>query len=122
MQAASGNALRAETAILAEKAIVAETAIPVEMTALEETMLEEATRQCATIAGSQAISDPIVFTTNERRKYETEFTKAQLQSALLEIEISSDYPVMLSLPPPPPIQHGSSNSGLSPYVQQSQLV
>jgi len=97
--AASGNALRAETAILAE------TAIPVEMTALE-TMLEEATRQCATIAGSQAISDPIVFTTNEQRKHETKFVKAQLQSPPLEIEISSDYPVMLS-PPPPPIQLGS---------------
>jgi hypothetical protein len=81
--AASGNALRAETAI------------PVEMTALEETMLEEVTRKRATIAGSQAISDPIVFTTNERRKHETEFAKAQLQSPPLEIEISSDYPVML---------------------------
>jgi len=62
--AARGNALRAESAILAEMAILAETAIPVEMTALE-TMLEEVMRQCATIAGSQAISDPIVFTTNE---------------------------------------------------------
>jgi len=98
--AASGSALRAEMAILAE------TAIPVEMTALKETMLEELTRQCATIAGSQAISDPIVFTTNERRKHETEFAKAQLQSPPLENEISSDYPVMLS-PPPPPIQLGT---------------
>ena len=82
------------------------TAIPVEMTALEETMLEEATRKRATMAGSQAISDPIVFTTNERRKHETQFEKAQLQSTRLEIEIPSDYPVMLS-PPPPPIQLGS---------------
>jgi len=49
-------------------ATLAETAIPVEMTALEEIMLEEVTRKRATIAGSQAISDPIVFTTNERRK------------------------------------------------------
>jgi len=105
--AASGNALRAETAILAaEMAILAETAIPVEMTTLEETMLEEVTRKRATIAGSQATSDPIVSTTNERRKHETEFAKAQLQSPPLEIEISSDYPVMLS-PPPPPIQLGS---------------
>jgi hypothetical protein len=45
-------------------AILAETAIVVEMTSLEETMLQEATRQGATIEGSQAISDPIVFTTN----------------------------------------------------------
>jgi len=90
--AARGNALRAETAI------------PVEITALE-TMLEEATRQCATSAGSQAISDPIVFTTNEQRKHETKFEKAQLQSPLLEIEISPDYPVMLS--PLPPIRLGS---------------
>ena len=96
--AARGNALRAETAILAE------TAIPVEMTALE-TMLEEAMRQCATIPGSQAISDPIVFTTNEQRKHETKFEKAQLQSPPLEIEISFDYQVMLS--PPRPIQLGS---------------
>jgi len=96
--AARGNVLRAETAILAE------TAIPVEITALE-TMLEEATRQCATIAGSQAISDPIVFTTNEQRKHETKFEMAQLQSPPLEIEISFDYPVMLS--PPPPLQLGS---------------
>jgi len=103
---ASGNALRAETAILAEMAILAETAIQVEMTALE-TMLGEATRQCATIAGSQAISDLIVFTTNEQRKHETKFAKAQLQSPPLEIEISCDYPVMLSPPPPPPIQLGS---------------
>jgi hypothetical protein len=44
--AASGNALRADMAF------VADTAIPVEMTALEETMLEEATRKRATIAGS----------------------------------------------------------------------
>ena len=93
--AASGNALRAETAIPAE------TTIPVEMTALEE-----ATRKRATIAGSQAISDPIVFTTNERRKHETEFAKAQLQSPLLEMEISSDHPVMLSPPPPPPYNLG----------------
>ena len=100
--AASGSALRAGMAILAE------TAIPVEMTALDQTMLEEATRNRATIAGSQAISYPIVFTTHERRKYEPEFAKAQLHSPPLEIEISSDYPVMLSPPPPPPpILHGS---------------
>jgi len=102
--AASGNALRAETSILAEMAILAETAIPVEMAALD-TMLEEATRQCATIAGSQAISDPILFTTNEQRKHETKFEKAQLQLPPLEIEISIDYPVMLS--PPARIQLGS---------------
>jgi len=59
---ASGNMLRAETAILAEMAILAQTAIRVEMTALKETMLEEATRKRATIAGSQAISDQDVFT------------------------------------------------------------
>jgi len=102
--AASGSALRAEMAILEE------TAILVEMTALEETMLEEVTRKHAIIAGSQAISDAIVFTTNERRKHETEFPKAQLQSPPLEIEISSDYPLMLS-PPPPLIQLGSSTPG-----------
>jgi len=89
-------------------AILAETAIPVEMTALEETILEEVTRKRATIAGSQAISDLIVFTTNERRKHETEFAKAQLQSPPPEIEISSDYPVMLS--PPPPKRLGSTHS------------
>ena len=88
--AASRNALRPETAI------------PVEMTALEETMLEEVTKKCATIAGSQAISDPIVFTTNERRKHETEFAKAQPQSPPLEIAMSFDYPVMHS--PPLPIE------------------
>jgi len=93
--AASGNALSTEMAIL------------VEMTALEETMLEEVTRKRATTEGSQAISDPIVLTTNERRKHQTEYAKAQLQSPPLEIEISSDYLFMLSLPPPPPIQPGS---------------
>jgi hypothetical protein len=98
--AASGSALRVEMACLGESAIA------VKMTALEETMLDEATRQCATIAGSQAISDPIVFTTNKQRKHETKFAKAQLQSPPLEIEISSHYPAMLS-PPPPPIQLGS---------------
>ena len=56
-----------------------ETAIPVEMTELEETMLQEATRKYATIAGSQAISDPTAFTTNEGRKHKTDFPKAQLQ-------------------------------------------
>jgi hypothetical protein len=76
-------------------AILVETAIPVEMTAREEKILEEVTRQCATIAGSQAVLDPIVFTINERRTHETEFTKALLQSPPLEIKISSDYPVML---------------------------
>ena len=86
--ATCGNALRAETAI------------PVEMTALEETMLEEAMRKHATIAESQATSDPIASTTNERRKHATEFAKAQHQSPPPEIEISSDYPVMLSPPPP----------------------
>lgn len=44
-------------------AILEESAILVEMKALEETMLEEVTRQCATIEGSQATSDPIVLTT-----------------------------------------------------------
>ena len=99
--AASGNALSAESSILA-----AETAIPVEMTTQEETMLQEVTRKRATIAGCQATSDPIVFTKNEGRKHKTEYVKAQLQSPPLEIEISSDYPVVLS-PPPPPIQLGS---------------
>jgi len=51
-----------------------------------------------------------IFTTNERRKHETEFAKAQLQSPPLEIEISSDYPAMLS-PPPPPNRVGSSIPG-----------
>ena len=91
--APSRNALRAETAIL------------VEMTALEETMLEGVTRKRAIIAGSQAISDPILSTRNERRKHQTEVAKAQLQSPPLEVEIYFDYPVMLS--PPPPIQLGS---------------
>jgi len=99
--AASGSALTVEMSILAE------TAIPVEMTALEETMMEEAMRQCATIAGSLAISDPTVFTTNEQRKHKTKFAKAQLQSPPVEIEIASEYPAMLSPPPPLPIQLGS---------------
>jgi len=80
-------------------ALIVETAIPVEMTALE-TMLEEAMRQCATIAGSHGISDPIVFSINEQWKHETKFEKAQLQSPPLEIVISFDYTVMLSPPPP----------------------
>jgi len=95
---ASGSALTAETAIAAE------------ITALAETMLEEMMRKCATTVGSQAISDPIAFTTNERRKHETEFAKALIQSPPLEIEISSDYPVML-LPPPPPKRLRSSIPG-----------
>jgi len=57
--------------------------------------------KCATIVGSQAISDLIALTTNKPRKHETEFAKAQHPSPPLEIEISSDYPVMLSLPPLP---------------------
>jgi len=64
-------------------------------------MLEEAMRLCASIAGSQAISDPNVFTTNNQSKHETKFEKAPFQSPLLEIEISFEYPVML--PPPQPI-------------------
>jgi hypothetical protein len=47
------------------RTLLVETAIPVEMTALEATLLKEAMGQHATIAGSQAISDPIVFTGNE---------------------------------------------------------
>jgi len=47
--------------------------------------------------------------TNELRKHETEFTKAQHPSLLLEIELSSDYPAMLlAPPPPPPKRHGLS--------------
>jgi len=92
---ASGSMLRAEMAILVE------TAFLVEITALGETMLKEATRKRATNAGSEAMSDPIVFTTNKRWKRETEFAKSQLQSRQLEIKISSDYPVMLPTPPPP---------------------
>jgi hypothetical protein len=108
--AASGNALRVEAAILpAEMTILVDTAFVVEMTALEETMMEEGTRKRATIAGSQAIADPIVFTTNDQRNHEAEFAKAQLQSPPLEIEISFDNPVMHS--PPPPIQLGSSTPG-----------
>jgi len=87
-----GNELRAEMAIL------------VVMTALEETMLEEVTRMRATIAGSQAILNMIVFSTKVRRKHDTEFAQAQGQLPALEIKISSDYLVMLSLPRPPPIQ------------------
>jgi hypothetical protein len=75
-------------------AILAQTANLVEMTALE-TALEETTRQYATIAGSQAISDHIVITTNEQRKQETKFEKRELLSPPLEIEISFDNPVML---------------------------
>jgi hypothetical protein len=100
--AVSRNTLRAQ------KAIPAEMAIPVEMTLLGETMLEEGTRKHTTIAGSLAISDQIVFTTNEQRTHQTEFAKALLQSPLLEIKISFDYPIMCSVPPPPPpIQLGS---------------
>jgi len=94
---------QAGTAYTAEMPILAETATLVETSALQ-TMLEEATRKRATIAEFQRISDPIVFTTTERTSNETEFTKGQLQSSLLEIEISSNYPVMLSQPlPVPPI-------------------
>ena len=70
-------------------------------------MLKEVTKMRAIIAGSQAKSDLVGFTTNERRKHETEFAKAQLQSPLLEIEITSDYLVMLSPPPHLPTQLGS---------------
>jgi hypothetical protein len=42
-----------------------ETAILVEMTALDKTVLEEATRKCVSIAVSQAISDTIVVTTHK---------------------------------------------------------
>jgi len=49
----SGNTLSAELAILGEMAI------PVEMTALEETMLKEATRKRAILVGSQAMSEQI---------------------------------------------------------------
>jgi hypothetical protein len=62
---ARGNAVRAETAILAKLIILAEATLPVEMTALEETLLEKMTRKRATIEGSQALSDPSVFTINE---------------------------------------------------------
>jgi len=41
-------------------------------------MLEEATRKHCTIAGSQDISDPFVFTSNERRKCHPEITKHEL--------------------------------------------
>jgi len=74
--------------------------ILMDMACLEETMLEEATRKRTTIAGSQPISALIVFRTDKQRKHETKFAKGQLQLPPLEIEISSDYPVMLSLPPP----------------------
>jgi len=70
-------------------------------------MLEKATRKRANMAGSEAMSDPIVFTANKRRNHPTQFVKAQLQSPPLEIRISCDYPVMLSPPPPLPIQLGS---------------
>ena len=101
MHAASRNVLRVEMAILAETAILAEMAAP------EETMLKEVTRKRATIAKSRAISYAIVFTTNMRRKHEKECATAPLQSPPLEIEISCDYPVMLSPPLDPPIQLGS---------------
>lgn len=54
--APSGNALRVEMDFLGQ------TALPVEMAPREETLQEEAMRQRATIAGSQAIPDPIVLT------------------------------------------------------------
>jgi len=93
-------------------AILAKTAILVEMTALEETMREEVMRKRATFAGSQAISDRIALTTNEPKKHETEFAKAQRQSPPLEIKISSGYPVMLSPPPASPsIRLGLLNPG-----------
>jgi hypothetical protein len=93
--AASGNALRAETAIM------------LEMRALGETMVEKVTTKCATTVGSQAISDPIVLITNERRTHEAEFTNTQLQLPPLEIEISSHNPMILSPAPPPPLELGS---------------
>jgi len=48
---------------------------------------EKAWYQC----GLRATSEPTAFTTNERRKHETEFAKAQHQSPPPEIDISSDY-------------------------------
>jgi hypothetical protein len=68
--AGSGNALRVEPAIpVADMPIMAETEIPVDLPALEDTMLEEVTRNRATTQGSQAIADQILFTTNEQRKH-----------------------------------------------------
>jgi cobalamin biosynthesis protein CbiD len=81
MDAASGNVLRVEMEILAEMAILVETAVLVETTALEETMLEEAMRKHVTIVGSQAISDPIVLTTNERWKHITDFANSSASIA-----------------------------------------
>jgi hypothetical protein len=71
---ASGNTLRAQTAILPEMAIL------VEMPALQETMLEEAMRKRTTIAGTQVIAGPIGFTTNKQGKYKMKFGTAQRQS------------------------------------------
>jgi len=79
-------------------AILAEMAIPVKMITQMETMLEEATRGHATIAGCNAISDSIVLTTKDRRKPETELQKEQREFPPLEIEISSNYPVLLFTP------------------------
>jgi hypothetical protein len=75
-------------------AILTETASLMEMTALEETMLEEVTSKHAVIAESPAITNPIEFTTNERRKHEPGFAKAQFKLQPLEIEISFQYPVI----------------------------
>jgi len=86
--------------------------IPVDMTA-QETMLEEATRECATIVGFRHKSDPVVLTTNEQQKPRTKFEKGLLQLPPLAIKISTDYPVMLSQPPPHlPIQLRSLIVGL----------
>jgi hypothetical protein len=70
---ARGNTLRAERAILADMAILPETTLLEELTAPQGTMPEEVMGQRATIAGSQAISDPIVFSRNERCKRRTAF-------------------------------------------------
>jgi hypothetical protein len=51
--------------IPAEMVILAATAILLAIPGLEKTMLAEATRNCATIAGSLAISGLIKLTTNE---------------------------------------------------------
>ena len=102
--AACGNALLAEIANMEKMAMLSEMAIPVEMTALEEIILEKATRKLATIARSQADTDLIVFTGNEQRKLSAESAKAQCQSAPLEMDICSDWQVVLLPPPPPPIR------------------
>jgi len=44
---------------------------------LEETIPVETKSERATIAGSRATLEPTAFTTNEQRKHQTEFAKAQ---------------------------------------------